>query len=185
MKDHIDEAEFLRVFEATLSELTTEIDFGDLNVDLSTELNQLDSNAFFHTLTKSRHRVQLPTTLLIPYFNDLLHEHTTDAQWLLGRSLWLQVTRPLAKAMSGSGRTTEVFDRIFQCYFIEWCLEILETGRSEACRMAAELFGVSETTLRRWYKGGKGAASGERMVAKYFVQILPQIEQALTSRGLG
>ena len=158
-------------FETIMQPIFADIDLSDFDI----ELEDIPTEEFTRAVLSPPEKYRIPNALLLMYFNDLILPGTTDAQWLLGRTLAYQAVRVQLASFNPQGRPIEIYDRIFICLYVEWCIEVHEMGLGDAITQTAELFNESEVKLNRWYRGGKGAASAERTIARAIIQLFEQL----------
>jgi hypothetical protein len=126
----------------------------------------------------------LPVILIVRCLSELPRKESTDAQWLLGRTLLDQLVKRLTDGQRKPGRPTRAHDHAFIAAHVEWRFSHSEAKLEDILQRTATLFRKpGYRTLYRWYRGGKGEASSARAAGRKAIEFFEEIHEVANEMG--
>lgn len=156
-----------KIFEAMLPQIMEHLSTPEFDLPA----DALDSATMADLFLAEPPQYRISNFALLGYFCDLTLPGTTESQWRMAHVLLRQFMRHLVKS---NGRHSEFPERVLICVFIEWRFDVHAVELDDAIEEAAGVFGIPESTLKRWYRSGKGVAAGERQMARIFMELFEQ-----------
>lgn len=156
-----------KAFEAVLPEIVEQLSTPEFELPA----DALDSATLADLFLAEPPQYQISNFALLGYFCDLTLPSTTHSQWRMAHVLLRQFTRHLIKP---TGRPSKFPERVLVCVFIEWRFDVHAMRLDDAIEEAARVFDFPRSTIRRWYRSGKGVAAGERQVARITMELFEQ-----------